>query len=48
MQIEMKNDMNNIEKYVLKERENEQAYRDKFDVANKRMAGNANNLVNTS
>ena len=37
--------MKNIKKYVKKEHKNEQVYRDRFDIANKRMANNANNLV---
>ena len=46
LQMERKQDLSNIKWYVQKEQENEQAYRDRFDASNKRMAANANNLVN--
>lgn len=40
-------DLNNMEKYVQKELDNERNYRERFELSNKRMQRNAQHLVTT-
>ena len=43
--MEKQGDINNIEKYVQKELDNERKYRERLSIANKRMAKNADHLI---
>ena len=45
--MEHVNHLKNVEMYVQKEQRNEQEYKNRFEVANKRMFGNANHLVSS-